>query len=319
MSTRIPFSTIRLSRLVSAGAVSLLLAMVSASPVLARTLDTAYGEVEIEGEPQRVVTLYEGALDVSVAAGITPLAAVATRGGEGVASYLESDVPGIAIVGTARETNLEAVVAQSPDLILASPQLPQEQYAILSRIAPTLVPLTEETTAESWKDEARFFAKGLGKASQIEQRLEELERRAEAIAEHVSAQGSPGASLVRWMPQGPLVMSEQLFSTGLLAAAGFEVTDAGLVKGGRPHSDPLSLENLARIDNDWLFLATLNEEGEAALESARTSPAFSRLSAVENDRVVPVNGQLWTSATGPLAASAILDRIAEVTGAGTGD
>lgn len=105
-------------------------------------------------------------------------------------------------------------------------------------------------------------------------------------------------------------MSTQLFSTGLLSAAGFDVSDEALVKQGRPHSDPLSLEALSQIDGDWLFLATLNEDGEQALATAKDSDAFRRLSVVENDRVVPVDGQLWTSASGPMAAQAVLDNIA---------
>ena len=75
------------------------------------------------------------------------------------------------------------------------------------------------------------------------------------------------------------------------------------------HSDVLSLENLSQVDGDWLFLATLNEDGQAALAAAKQSNAFTRLNVVEKERVVPVDGQLWTSANGPLAAQAILDDI----------
>ena len=81
------------------------------------------------------------------------------------------------------------------------------------------------------------------------------------------------------------------------------------MKEGRPHSEPLSLENLSSMDQSWVFLATLNEDGDKALDAARKSPAFARLNAVQNDQVIGVSGQLWTSATGPLAALAILDDI----------
>ena len=75
------------------------------------------------------------------------------------------------------------------------------------------------------------------------------------------------------------------------------------------HSDPLSLENLSRLEGDWLFLATLNEEGDQALAAAKQSAAFARLPVVDKGPVIPVDGQLWTSANGPLAAQAILDDI----------
>jgi len=274
----------------------------------ARTLDTAYGDVKIDGQPERVVTLYEGALDTALTAGVTPLGAVATRGGEGVASYLGEAAADIAIVGTARETNIEAVIAQRPDLILASSRLPESQYQLLSQIAPTVVPKTEGFEPEAWKAEARLFGEALGREAAIDDAIEAIENRSRSLAQR-QPNGDTTATLARWMPNGPLVMSTQLFATGLLAASGFDVKDGGVVKTGRPHSDSLSLENLSSIDSDWLFLATLNDDGEAALESARQSPAFERLDVVQQGHVVPVDGQLWTSASGPIAAQRILDDI----------
>lgn len=301
-------SPIAISRRWITAVFATLLMGATALPAEARTLDTAYGAVEIEGQPERVVTLYEGALDTALVAGIKPLAAVATRGGEGVANYIGDAADGIAIVGTARETNLEAVIAQHPDIILASPRLPEQQYQLLSQVAPTVVPPTEGIRPEAWKDEARLFAKALGRESVVDKAIEEIENRSHSLAQRQPA-GDTSATLARWMPHGPMVMSTRLFSTGLLAACGYDVEDGGVVGTERPHSDPLSLENLSRIDSDWLFLATLNADGEAALTQARQSPAFERLDVVEQNHVVTVDGQLWTSASGPLAAQRILDDI----------
>ncbi len=281
--------------------------LLAASPASARTLNTAYGEVSVEGQPKRVVTLYEGALDAALTAGVTPLAAIATRGGDDVASYLQERTEGIAIIGTARETNLEAVIAQRPDIILAPARLPEAQYRLLSKLAPTLVPDVAPFSAGAWKQEARFFAKALGREAPVEAAIKAVEVKAAELREHAAS--GQTASLARWMPQGALVMSPKLFATGLLKASGFTVIGGDSVPEGRPHSDPLSLENLSRLDGDWLFMATLDAEGESALAAAMDSPAFARLDVAKRDRVVPVDGQLWTSASGPLAASAILDDI----------
>lgn len=285
---------------------------VALTPAQARTLDTAHGEVEVPDAPARVVTLYEGALDTALAAGVIPVGAVTTRGGDDVARYIEPHLgerrP--AIVGVVREINLEAVVGARPDLILAGPTLPDAQYRLLSRIAPTVVPQSPGTTPEAWKVEGRQFGAALGREEAVNAAIDRVEARAAGLAERVgSADVGATANLVRWMPQGPLVMSDRLFSAGLIAAVGLEVDDAGLINGRGAHSDPLSLENLSRLQGDWLFLATLNEEGDEALAAAEASPAFARLPVVENGRVVPVDGQLWTSANGPLAAEAILDDI----------
>ncbi|NWO56222.1 ABC transporter substrate-binding protein [Chromohalobacter israelensis] len=277
-------------------------------PADARSLETAYGTVEVADDPARVVTLYTNALDTSLTAGVKPLGAVATRGGDGVARYFGEQADGIEIVGTPRETNIEAVAALAPDVILASPQLPEAQYELLSRIAPTVVPDIEPYQMESWENEARVYGKALGRSDTIDDAIAEIDAKAEALSERQN--GSPTASLIRWMPQGAIVMVDNIFASTLLTKTGFTVDDGDTVKEGRPHSDPLSLENLSRIDNDWLFLATLNAEGDEAYEAARQSPAFERLDVVQRDRVVSVDGQLWTSATGPMAAKAILDDIA---------
>ena len=63
------------------------------------------------------------------------------------------------------------------------------------------------------------------------------------------------------------------------------------------------------LDKDWLFLATINEEGNDALAQAEKSPAYQRLEVVKNNRVIPVDGQIWTSATGVLAAEVILSGV----------
>src|SRR5690554_113287 len=282
----------------------------------AHCVETANGPVEVPESPERIVTLYEGALDAALATGQLPVAAVTTRGGDGVARYIEAHLdvhhPGteLAIVGVVREINLEAVLAQRPDLILAAPQLSAEQYALLSRIAPTVVPEARPLAADNWEAEARLFGEALGQADAMEAAIAEVHERSAALAEALEEADALGsANLIRWMPQGPMVMSERLFTSGLIAEAGLDLSDAGLVRDGVVHSDTLSLENLSRLDGDWLFLATLNEEGQEALDAARRSPAFARLPAVAADRVVPVDGQLWTSANGPLAALAILDEL----------
>ncbi|WP_422822700.1 ABC transporter substrate-binding protein [Vreelandella maris] len=291
---------------------ALVVSVLGTTTAQARTLDTAYGDVEVKGTPERVVTLYEGALDAAVAAGVKPLGAVTTRGGDNVATYTEAhlgeDRP--AIMGVVREINIEAVLAQQPDLILAPAQLSDEQYQLLSHIAPTVVPPTQPLAPDNWKNEARLYGEALNRQAAIAEAIAAVEQRAAEVGQAVEEAGIAGSAfLVRWMPGGPMVMSQNLFATGLLAQAGLDVQDGGLVGERGVHSDVLSLENLSQVDGDWLFLATLNEDGQAALEAAKQSSAFTRLNVVEQERVIPVDGQLWTSANGPLAAQAILDDI----------
>ncbi|MBD9655545.1 iron-siderophore ABC transporter substrate-binding protein [Pseudomonas sp. PDM12] len=270
-----------------------------------RTVDTAFGALELHGTPQRVVTLSENALDTALAVGVTPLGSVATRGGNDVSTYLKDKAGDIKIVGTARETNLESVFALQPDLILAAPALTRDQYQKLSLIAPTLVP--KGNAFADWRQNVEFYGQALDKRPEARAAIAAVDARIEGLKGKIE----PGqvASVVRWSPQGPGVMSHHLFVGQLLGQLGFKGTAMAAELTKKPHSDALSLENLSRIDGDWLFLATLNADGDKALEQARQQPAFARLKAVSSGHVQSVDGQIWSSGAGPLAAQVVLDDV----------
>lgn len=297
----------RLSRCFRLLALSGLFALLPLGGALAesRSLDTAYGEIKLDGTPQRVVTLSENALDVALAVGVKPLGSVATRGGSDVSDYLKGKSGDIRIVGTARETNLESVFALQPDLILAGPELSKDQYQKLSLIAPTLVP--KGNSFADWRNNVAFYGQALAKQPEAKAAIAAVDARIEGLKGRIE----PGqiASVVRWSPQGPGVMSQHLFVGQLLGQLGFKATAMAAELTQKPHSDALSLENLSRIDGDWLFLATLNADGAKALEQARQQPAFARLKAVSSGHVQSVDGQIWSSGAGPLAAQVILDDV----------
>ncbi|VCU72466.1 putative siderophore-binding lipoprotein YfiY precursor [Pigmentiphaga humi] len=271
----------------------------------ARTLDTAFGAVTVKGRPERIVALSENGLDTALAAGTRPLGTLATRGGEGVSAYLAHRAGDIAIVGTARETNLEAVLKLRPDVILAPSGTTQNVYAKLSALAPTIVPKGD--ALRPWRDSVLLYADALGRRAEIDAALKEVDARTAAIEARLPA--GERVSVVRWNPQGPVVMSSRLFAGQLLGQAGLAATPLADSLTAKPHSDTLSMENLVRIDADWLLVATLNAQGGRTLEQARSQPAFRRLQAVQAGHVAAVDGQVWTSGSGVLAAHIVLDDI----------
>ncbi|SHO57555.1 ABC transporter substrate-binding protein [Vibrio quintilis] len=276
------------------------------------TLKTKFGPVNVPDHPQQIVTLYEGALDTLTAIDVKVAGSITTRGGDGVADYIAARAGNVAIVATGRETNIEAVLARRPDVIMAPYYLPEAQYKILSKIAPTIVPDFDRTQPDLWEKEARFYASAVGKTTQIEQVLSQIhqqEIQLRTVIEAAIPADQRDTVIARWMPQGPIIMADYLFAGSLLKAVGLNPTDAGLLKNGRPHSSPLSLENLSAIDADHLFLVTLNKDGKDALEAAKSSAAFSRLNVVKNNQVTLADGQVWSSATGPVAAQVILGDI----------
>lgn len=289
-----------------------IIALAASSAFADVTVSTKYGEVTVKDNATQIITLTESALDAMSAIDVEVAGSVATRGSDTVSRYLEDKQPNIQIVGTARETNIEAVIGLRPDVILAPSSMAKSQYDVLSKIAPTIVPDTTFTTPDGWKIDARLYGKAVSKSAEVEQAIEAVNQRAATIKQQVEAQipaDQRTAFIARWMPQGAIVMSKDLFVGSLLNEVGLKADDGDLLKSGRPHSSPLSLENLGAIDGDWLFLATLNADGEEALNAAKQSPAFARLNVVQANHTATVDGQVWSSTSGPLAAQVILDDV----------
>jgi len=285
-------------------------AVAASLPEKGNIIETAFGDVQVPASPKRVVTLYEAALDTAVAVGSHPIGAVATRGGKSVATYLRKEAEHVAIVGTPREINLERLLSLKPDLILASPYTQPELYRRLSRIAPTIVPprIVDDPFAPGyWHKEAFLFASALGKSGQIDNAFRQLDLRIQHVKAQLGAQTKLPLILIRWLPQGAVVMSDRVFAGELVRQLGFPSFPLAHRMTRQPHSDVIGLEHLKQVDHGWIVLATLNQQGESALGRARLHPAMKRLEAVREGRVIVVDGSLWTSAAGPLAANAILD------------
>lgn len=130
-------------------------------------------------------------------------------------------------------------------------------------------------------------------------------------------------SIVRWQGSAPALVLKEL-------PPGQALTDLGLARppaqdrDGRGHSDPVSLENIADIDADYMFFGTLggssvdNPEaggssddaaGAEAYQTALGVPGFAELKAVTEHHVIPVDGSLWTSTGGPLLRQRIVEDV----------
>ncbi|CCH90248.1 Periplasmic binding protein [Modestobacter italicus] len=269
------------------------------------TVATAFGDVTVPAEPERVITLSEPALDVALGVGVTPVGTTASRGGDAPPAYLGDDAAAIPVVGTVREANLEAVLEAEPDLILAASGLDQAQYDALSAIAPTVVP--EAAATGEWAAPLHTYAEALGADDELTERLDGVTERATALADEGALAGT--VAVVRWSATGPLVMNAGNMPGQLLQAAGAEPVQAAVDLGDSPHSDPLSLENLGEVDADRVFLAAFGAEGAGALAAAKAEPAFARLQAVQSGAATDVDGGVWSSSSGPIAAERVMDDI----------
>lgn len=271
------------------------------------TVETANGPVTVPDTVERVVALSEESLDSIIALGIKPLATVKARGQTGVSPYLQEKAQGVEMAGTSREFNLERIVALRPDVIFTSMRLRDNQYEMLSKIAPTIVP--KQSAFGDWKESFRTRAKVLGREARAEEVIAELDARIADMQGKIGDRSSETVAIVRWAQSGPQAFTWHAQAGKILAQLGFGTVPFSGDLTKRPHSDPLSLENLSEIDADWLIVGEFGAAGSESFNAVREDAVYQNLHAVKNDQVVIVDGSLWTSASGPLSAIEMLDDI----------
>ncbi|CCQ11009.1 Iron(III) dicitrate transport system, periplasmic iron-binding protein FecB (TC 3.A.1.14.1) [Pseudoalteromonas luteoviolacea B = ATCC 29581] len=281
-----------------------------------RVVEDAFGKkITVPENPKRIVVLSEIDLDSTLALGIIPVGSVNGRGQPRFPYYLEnhpllgSSVKAIPSVGELGQPNLEVILALEPDLILTMPNR-EEVLQVLSEIAPTVVTFSRH---DDWKTTLRRIGEILGRQVQASKLVDEYQSLIATSKIKLNGVAGQSVSLVRWNPKGPAFMYRDSFASEILR-------DVGLVRPvhqqteGPHHSLPLSLEALDQIDADWLLVGTLTPRGEAteALKQAGTTPTFLALDAVKKGHFFAVDGTLWTSVGGPIAAQQVVHEALQI-------
>lgn len=284
--------------------------------------DVNHELVTVPADPQRVVTLSEPTLDGALALGVTPVGSVNGRGQATMPNYLIDLAGGVPAVGTVAQFNFEAIAALRPDLILtyASGGNNTEAVAILQQIAP--VYFVGYAGAE-WKTTFRNVADALNRTDAAEQLLGEFDAYAGEVAGRLQAAGYADKtfSIVRWQGSNASLILKELPPGMALEAIGLKRPPAQ-DREGRGHSEPISLENLADADADYMFFGTLGGSSvdnpdaggsadasgaQQAYDEAVAVPGFRDLTAYKEGHVILVDGSLWTSTGGPILMRRIIE------------
>jgi iron complex transport system substrate-binding protein len=110
-----------------------------------RTIKHFAGETVITGKPQKIAALNPWLIDLMLALGVKPSAAVqAGPETKDFSWYLKDKMAGVTNLGWQSETNFESILSSAPDFILANDGM-GKGFDQLSKIAPTVVLKPEET------------------------------------------------------------------------------------------------------------------------------------------------------------------------------
>jgi iron complex transport system substrate-binding protein len=281
----------------------------STAAVTEKIIKHAMGTATLKKKPERVVVLFNGMVDISVALGVKIVGAVESWDQKPWYNYLRANMEGVKNLGDEAQPNIEAIIALKPDLIIGTKTRHEKIYPQLESIAPTII--TEEVF--NWKENLKVASNAMYKEEEGAKILSDWDKR---VAEFKSKVGSSLAStevsIIRFEKDG----SARIYITGF---AGTIFDELGLARpkaqmaDGKTVINITSKEQMSMLDGDYIFDITQISEAEASAEKAQaqtdwqSSPLWKNLKGVKNGKYFKVDVVNWNLSGGALAAKALLE------------
>ena len=276
------------------------------------TIQHAFGETTIEEAPTDVVTWGWGSTEASIALGVVPVAIPFDSyagGDDGVLPWVSEELDGLGVDTPIVLSNdgeappYEEIAAAEPDVILAVYSgLTEEQYELLSEIAPT-VAYEGEAWSTPWKDVVTTVGTALGKSEEADTVLADLDQvLADSAAAHPELAGKTVAAV--WDVAGTFYVYKAadprvafLFDLGLVNAPAVDE----LSNGDETFYYTLSYEQLDKLDSDIV----VNYSDTAAEQEAFLAASYAQaIPAVKAGAVAQVVGtEVVASVSPPTALS----------------
>lgn len=250
-----------------------------------RTIEHKYGSTEINGIPERVVTVGYSDHDAVLALGVTPVAVrewIAERAiwpwAQDKLDDAEPEVLGVT------DLNFEQIANLQPDLILGLYSgLTEDEYGTLSEIAPTVAQPGEYVDyGVPWQEQTRTIGRVLGREERAEELVADLEARfAEVREEHPEFDDATGVVAYSFEPGSYGVYGPEDPRGRFLTSLSFELPDEIAELAGDEFFAEISRERLDLVDADVLIWI-INPPGER--EAVEEDPLYQQLDVVSEGR-----------------------------------
>lgn len=270
-----------------------------------REITHIMGTTSIEGKPQRIVTLYQGATDTLLQFGITPVGVVESWAQQPMYDYLKEDLKDAAYVGLETQPNLEEISALNPDLIIATQVRHEDIYAQLSQIAPTIV----NTTLYDFQETTTLIGQAIGEEEKAASLIADWKARVADFNSKISkTEGWPLSASVLNFREDHARIYLRGFAGSILNELGFK--DPKDLQSDL-QSDIIKLtdkESIPNMNGDVSFV--LLEDNEAVKNTYKewsSHPLFQKLDAVKNNKIYTIDEVIWNFGGGLKAANLMLD------------
>ncbi|MCM3361112.1 MULTISPECIES: iron-hydroxamate ABC transporter substrate-binding protein [Bacillaceae] len=273
-----------------------------------RTLTDAIGnEVTVPAEPKSIIGSYLE--DDLVALGVTPVAQWSIQEGNGVQDYLQEYLKEVPTIDSTLP--YEAVSSFTPDLVLMSSASAVEgaKYDQYAKIAPTYVVAKENNN--DWRTRLQTIGEVVGKKEEAEKVLSDYNQKAEEAKTKIQESIKDESAAAIWLVSNQLFIVGENVSSGAVLYGDLGLKVPEVVKEisatATGNWSAISLEKLAQLDADHLFL--INSDGEGA-ELLKDS-LWSNIPAVKNGNIYKYGPDTSWLYSGPIANTQIIDDVVE--------
>ncbi len=263
------------------------------------------GTAEIKAAPQRVVALSDADLDALLLLGVQPVGVAESSGEGGVTDWARPLLTGKPTVLTAGDTgfDVEKIAALAPDLILAGGDYYiRDEYAELSRLAPTTAYETTGAFEDPWQTTLRQVAKAVGRSAKAEQIVTEVEAKvAKAKTDHPELAGKEFTLSQMWEAGSIGVLrSDQDAGVKMLNDFGMKLAPEVAALQGDDFAVQLSLEKVGILDADTTLIYYADKGLRPTLEG---NTLFKNLESVRRKSYVALTDPQFASLRTPTPLS----------------
>lgn len=273
----------------------------------ARILKDAMGHrVKIPANPKRVIASYME--DDLIALGIKPAAQWSINNGKGVQDYLQSDLKKVPTVPS--DLPYESVASFKPDLILidSAASVTGNKYTQYNRIAPTYV--VDNKVNSDWRTRFIKIGRVFGEKAKAEKILANYDRKAQSARKTIKkSAGAPKVAAI-WLVGGKFFVVGENVSSGSVLYHDLKLKAPNVVKEISKHAtgnwSPISLESLAKLDADDIFLINSDKSNGASMLK---ETVWKAIPAVKQHHVYQFDADSSWLYSGPIANQQVIHSV----------
>lgn len=254
------------------------------------TIDTKFGEVNIEKEPKRIVALGWGDAETALALGVEPIGASDWLGfgNEGVGPWLDGAYKTAPTILGTMELDYEQIASLEPDLILdVRSSGDQERYNRLSEIAPTIgVPKGGDGYLTTYQQQVQIIAKALGKEAEGEQLLKNVDTAFEKVKKEYPQFAGKTVAVGAYTSEGWGAYVSGDARADFMTSLGFSMKEEIEKQANGEFYIPVADEQLELLDADLTVVIPIWVDTEEITNNA----LYQKIPSVADGRSIIIDG-----------------------------